>query len=543
VLGLVRVGIHENFFHLGGDSIMAIQVVAAAREAGLILAARDLFEHQTIARVAQAAAGGPRSAAQQGPVTGEVPLTPIQHWFFEQSPVGAHHFNQALFLEVTEPLDADQLHEALGHLMAHHDGLRSRFRRTNGAWRQELLPPGGETPLEIVDLSDLPTHERAPFVEMAAERAQASLHLSDGPLLRVVLFRSGPTSKDRLLFVIHHLVVDAVSWPILLADLERALRQLRNGEPPSLGPKTSSVQEWARHLAIRAASPEVAERSTYWLGSRWEAAHPIPRDHHRGANVVGFTHSVRVSLDRTTTRALLRELPRAHDTSPDELLMTALARVFARWTGQRQLLLDIEGHGRDESAGDVDLSRTVGWFTAIFPVLLEVVPEWEHRGALHSVREQLRAVPDRGLAFGVARYLARDGALARAARTRPRPEVLFNYLGRFDSRLGHGTLFRRTDWPLGSARAASMTRAHLIEINAVVMDERLQAHWTYSRNFHRNETIRRVANGFIAELNVLIEHFCHAGSESSEHSEFGWTRDEVNDLLIEVDDRRKHGKP
>ena len=538
VLGIERVGVHDNFFQLGGDSILGIQIVAAAREAGLSLAAQDLFQHQTVAQLAQAAASAFRSSAEQGPVTGAVPLTPIQHWFFEQSPVDAHHFNQALFLEATQPLDAGHLREALEHLMTHHDALRSRFRCSDGVWGQELLSPGGATPLEIVDLADVPVQERTSAVEVAAEQAQASLNLADGPLVRVVLFRSGPTEGDRLLFVVHHLVVDAVSWPILLGDLERVLGQLRKDEPARLGPKTTSVREWAKHLEMRAASPEVSEQAAYWLEPRYNVTDSIPLDHRRGENTVGFADSVRVSLDDGATRALLRELPAANETSTEEVLVTALARVLTRWTGQERLLLDLEGHGRDESDGQVDLSRTVGWFTAIYPVLLEVVAERDHGAALNSVREQLRAVPGRGLAFGVARYVARDEVLADALRTRPRPEVAFNYLGRFDRSLARGTLFRGTDWPRGSARSPRMKRAHLIEINAAIMDERLQVRWTYCRNLHRQETIHRVANGFIAELNVLIEHCCRVESEGPGTSDFGWTRDEVDDLLTEVEDRR-----
>ncbi|HVR98123.1 MAG TPA: amino acid adenylation domain-containing protein, partial [Thermoanaerobaculia bacterium] len=275
VLHLDRVGVRDNFFELGGDSILSIQIVARANQAGLRLTPHQVFQHQTIAELAAVAGLARAVDAEQGLVTGPVPLTPIQRRFLGDDPVDAHHFNQSLLLQSGQSLDPVRLEQVTGHLLAHHDALRLRFFREREGWRQRN-DPIGRVPFHRVDLAGLPASRRATSLKAAAAQAQASLNLSDGPLLRAVFFTLGGEKGERLLLALHHLVVDGVSWRILLSDLETAYTQISRGQAVRLPLNTTSFKSWAERLAGHAE--ELRSESGYWLaGPRMQAAR-LPLD-------------------------------------------------------------------------------------------------------------------------------------------------------------------------------------------------------------------------------------------------------------------------
>ena len=476
VLGVERVGVHDNFFGLGGDSILSIQVIARAQQAGLRLTPRQLFQHQTVAELAAAALEeeAPSEETEQGPVTGPVPLTPIQEWLFAQELDDLQHWNLAVMLELREAVRPEQLHRAVGHLLEHHDALRLRFRREAAGWTQWNEPPGEAVPCATFDHSALPAPRQKAALEAAAEALQRSLDLEKGPLQRFALLRGAPDSADRLLVIIHHLTVDVVSWRILLEDLQALLRAM-----PPLPPKTTSYRRWAEALAAHVPSAEAAGTGRLELPGNPE-----------GPNVEGLARTVDVSLDGDETEALLREVPAAFQTRIDDVLLTALARAYARRTGSRSLLLDLEGHGRDLLPG-LDLSRTVGWFTAIHPVLLETGtggPEED----LKAIKEQLRKAPE-------------EGAL-------PAPQVIFNNLGQLGALGGEDTLFRPASEPTGAQRSPRARRRHLLGVYANLFAGRLELRFEYSRGVHSEATIRGLAEAFLDALRELIERCRAAGA-------------------------------
>ncbi|HKH48447.1 MAG TPA: amino acid adenylation domain-containing protein [Thermoanaerobaculia bacterium] len=508
VLGVDRVGVHDNFFGLGGDSILSIQVIARAQQAGLRLTPRQLFQHQTIAGLAAVAQNAETTTEEQGPVTGRVPLTPIQRWFFEQELEDPHHYNLALMLELREEIRPGHLERVTARLLEHHDALRLRFHREGSGWVQENDPPGAPVPCSVLDLSALPAARRIATLESAAAELQKSLDLETGPLQRFALFRCGSTEPDRLLLTVHHLVIDGVSWRILLEDLQTGLRQAERGEAVLFPPKTTSYRRWAEALAGHIPSEEEA----FWLDPARRSALPLPGDGPAGANLEGTARTVKVGLDAEETRTLLREVPEAFQTRIDDVLLTALVRAFSRWTGSRSLLIDLEGHGRGEILPDVDLSRTVGWFTAIYPMLLEVggAPEED----LKSIKEQLRRVPSGGAGYGLLRYGETEmaGELARL----PQPQVIFNDLGQFDSLAGEDALIRPARESFGATRSPRARRRHLLEIYATVLAGRLELDFEFSANVHRESTIQRLAGWFLDELRRLIERCRAASSEGTQ---------------------------
>ncbi len=532
VLRLERVGTHDNFFELGGDSILSIQVIARAAQAGLRLTPKQLFRHQTITELAAVVEAAPAVRAEQGAVVGPVPLTPMQRRFFAVPPPHPHHWNQALLLIPEEPLSPELLEEALDALLTHHDALRLRFTHEQGRWRQSNAAPGAAPPFAHVDLTGVPEEARRAALEQHAVQAQRSLDLTYGPLVRLLLFDLG--DAQRLLLLAHHLVVDGVSWRILAEDLRTAYAQLRAGERLALPPKTTSFKQWAERLVAYAAEGHLRAEAAYWEGLPLTVP-CLPRDLSGApeANTVASTCQVRTILGSEETRALLREAPAAYHAQTEDLLLTALVQALEPWVGAPALLVDREGHGREPLFADVDLSRTVGWFTALYPVYLDLSGVREPGAALKQVKEQLRALPGRGLGYGIVRYLGPPEVAERLAAL-PQAELSFNYLGR----LGATVAGEAPESP-GPLCDPAASRPYLLELSARVVGapERLEVTWRYSEAIHRRETVAALAAAYGEALRALVDH-CLApesgGYTPSDFPEAALSQAELDAILADV---------
>jgi non-ribosomal peptide synthase protein (TIGR01720 family) len=520
VLG-VKVGVHDNFFELGGDSILSMQVVARAHQAGLRFTLKQLFQHQSIAELVAVAGTARKACARQDLVTGAVLLTPIQQAFFEQNLPESHHFNQSLLLDVAPELDPARLEQALQYLLQHHDALRMRFTLSEQGWQQVNGPfdPQQPAPFQVIDLSTIPPEAQGEAIETAAARLQQELDL-EGSLVRVALFRLGHATPDRLLLIIHHLVVDGVSWRILLEDLVSAYQQLRQGTAIQLPPKTTAFKDWAEQLQQHAQSELAAERE-YWLAPHFEPT-PLPLDHiaEHTTNTVASAAHVTVTLSAEDTRALLQDVPQVYHTQINDILLTALVQAFARWTGQPRLLVDLEGHGRQELFEQVDLSRTVGWFTTVFPVPLALESPTHPGAAIKGIKEQLRRLPNHGIGYGLLRYLCADATVAAALQSQPQAQVSFNYLGQFDQVLAAGPLLGLARESAGLERSRQGPRQYLLEVNGYVAAGELSMTWTYSERLHARSTIERLAEGFRQALQGLIAHCQSPGAGGFTPSDF-----------------------
>ncbi len=498
VLRLETVGVDDNFFHLGGDSILAIQIVARANRAGLRLTPRQLFQNQTVAELAGVVEKASGPGAEESSAAGAVPLTPIQTWFFEQDLTDVHHYNQAIFLEPPLSLDRRALEEAVAALLPHHDALRLRFRREGGEWRQELA---ASVPDRLFSSMSIGASDSA--LEEAATPVQSSLNIEKGPLARFVLFeRAG--SPGRLLIAVHHLAIDGVSWGILLEDLETAYGQRLRGASVTLPPRTTSFAGWARRLPAHASSGALDGESPYWLAAGRGAA-PLPVDL-PGPNGVESEAIVSTSLTAEETRALLQDVPAAYGTQINDALLTALLRAFGPWTGSDSLLVDLEGHGREEILEGANLSRTVGWFTSRFPVLLPADTGADLPDLLKQVKEQLRAVPQRGLGYGLLRYSGARPDVGRALAALPQPQVSFNYVGQVDSRYSEMSFFSRATGSAGRLKSPRQKRRYLLSLDGGIRNGRLEFSWTFSEAVHRRDTIDGLARSFGQVLRDVIAH-------------------------------------
>ena len=485
VLGLDRVGIYDNFFELGGDSIISLQIVGRASQAGLVITPGQLFQHPTIAALAQLADSTSVVQAEQGIVTGHVPLTPIQRWFFEQNLAEPHHYNQAVMLEVRVGIVLTVLEKALERLMVHHDALRMRFIEKESGWQQNNAASENHRILTTVS--------REEEAVTAVEAAHASLNLHEGPLVRALYL------PGRLLILAHHLVIDAVSWRILLEDLDRAYLKA------DLPPKTTSFKECAERLCEYAQGDDVRREIEYWTADARRHVNAIPADGDRGPGKVAVAESVFVSLSADETHDLLHRASVAYHARIDEMLLSALALTLSRWIGKQRLLVDLEGHGREELGADgLDLSRTVGWFTTVFPVLLELDEAVDELEVLKLVKDQVRAIPARGIGYGLLRYLSPDARIRERLRTMPQAEVSFNYLGHLDHTLDSSSIFSLVNEPVGLARSEQQARSHAIEVEACIFEGQLRVEWSYCKQTHSRSTVEQLATAFLAHLRTLV---------------------------------------
>ncbi|USX56630.1 condensation domain-containing protein [Lentzea sp. HUAS12] len=477
LLGADRVGVHDNFFDLGGDSIASLQVVARARAAGLGLAVADLFTHQTVAELA-AVATVPVTI-DEGPATGPVPLTPIQRWFTNAPIDDRNHWNWSGIFELEPDVDAGRLAAALTTLVTHHDALRTRLHHGPDGWHQHIVEPGEAARFEVVQ-GDVGQHMDA---------LQRSLDLENGPLMAAILVDRGDEPAC-LGLVVHHLVVDGVSWNVLLEDLDAAYR----GE--ELPPKTTSFRRWAESVAAFAGSDEVRAELPYWL-EKAETPFSLPVDA-TGAN--------------TEDSAAVTEVTVAAGDLPNALVLdvvlAALHQALGEWAGTDTVVVDLEHHGRESVAPGTDLSRTVGWFTSVHPLVLHHDDLTDGAGTLRAATESLKSVPRHGVGYGALRHLTADDQDVRRLRAAPDRQININFTGGLDT-VGddevRGLVADELPGDLCGDSTSGGVRPYALhlEIERTGGGE-LLVEWHHSTNLHRTDTVRRVASRFREAAEALI---------------------------------------
>ncbi|MCK1516314.1 amino acid adenylation domain-containing protein [Bradyrhizobium sp. 190] len=516
VLGRERIGRNDNFFELGGDSILSLQIIARLRKRGIRLTPKQVFGQQTVAGLATVAAitaapaakkenPGTKISADGEAATGMRHLLPIQTRFLSEDIGNRNHWNQAVLLVPQTKTDWETLRGALAAIVDHHDALRMRFGQVNGKWRAEqgAAPAPSELLWVRADVGD------ATQVAALASAAQESLSLSSGPLLRAVGmdFADG---GQRLLIAIHHLVVDGVSWRILLEDIASVYDQLKQGAgAATLSPKSDSYASWGERLHSYATTRELADELPFWLDCGAGQSLPCDDDH-GSVDLVGDAEEVSLVFDAELTSRLLQDAPTAYRTQVNDLMLASLARAVSRWSRRDDLTIELEGHGREDIFAGADISRTVGWFTTAFPVRLHGAAS-DDASLIKAVKEKLRAVPNRGLGYGVLRYLGSDvqrNALAQLAE----PQIVFNYLGRFDGSVGTSQRFAFAPEGSGPSRSAAAPLRGWLNITAMVREGCLQLSFGYGRKRYRRETVERVAGLYESALRELVAHCCTGAS-------------------------------
>ena len=524
ILGTTAIGREDNFFALGGDSILVLQVIARARQDGIIFSAKELFQNPTIAKISALAQENkdlPTYATIPHDQKIAAPLSPIQKWFFTLPLQHPAHWNQSLLFEIVTPLNLPHFKSALNALEQQHPALRTTFeKKTNGDYKQWYLPHRDKPPLTIIS-EDCQNTERR-ITEIASE-LQASFELTDGPLWKVAYFdlRTPTGPCRRLLVICHHLIIDGVSWRILLSDLQNIYQQKERTEKITFPPPTSPVPQWIDYLA----KEDFQSSYTEWR-KIIEASKdlPIPINPPPGSsNLMGDASTVTLNLSKEETKKLLTKVPLQYRIQVEELLLAALSRTITKWTGQQGLALQLEGHGRGQQNEKIDLSRTIGWLTSLYPVVLPTHYRQEKDESLKATKEALRTLPDGGLTSEILT---------------PLPLLRFNYLGQTDQILGSNSIFKRASESTGIARHPKDPRDIIFEINALVTDHCLTVHWIYHPSFHPEDLLNNLLQNFVIEIQSLSD-FClqeesGAGYTASEFPQMDFQPGELDDLLSDL---------
>ncbi|ARU60826.1 hypothetical protein CBW65_06755 [Tumebacillus avium] len=492
VLGAEQVGIKDNFFELGGDSIKAIQVSARLHEHRLKLNMPDLFQYPTIETLRPRLQMQDR-AIDQGPVAGIVPLTPAQHWFFSQKLTNAHHWNQAVMLHRPDGFDADIVQMVFAKMLEHHDALRLVFTTQ------------GDGVVQINQGLDQAAVELEAFELADADRLQSSFDLQRGPLLKLGLARTD--EGDHLLIILHHLIVDGVSWRILLEDFVTGYTQALAGETISFPLKTDSFLSWAEHLQSYAGSKELQKEKAYWAQIESTSAAGLPKDRHAATNRMQDSAIATAGLTPEETELLLKQANRAYNTEINDLLLTALGLAVQDWAGLNSVPVSLEGHGREDLDSNLDISRTVGWFTSIFPVLLQLEPGKDLGYLLKSVKENMRRIPNKGAGYGVLKYLAASGAQQpeQTAAHAFAPEISFNYLGQFDQTL-QTDVFAVSEAATGDVISPASERHTALNINGMTAGGVFQLSVNYNALEYDPATIDKLLGLYLQHLRAILEH-------------------------------------
>jgi amino acid adenylation domain-containing protein/non-ribosomal peptide synthase protein (TIGR01720 family) len=542
VLGIEPVGVHDNFFELGGDSVMSLQIVAQAKKAGLTITPKQLFEHQTIQELALASSAAAGVEADQGILTGEGQLAPIQSWFFEQRYAEPHYFNQAILLEIRRALEPSVVRRSWEQLVAHHDALRLRFERAGDRWKQFYSAGEPAAPFGVSDLSAVADADLGRAIEAECAAAHSRLNLERGPIARALLFDCGPRRAARLFLVIHHLATDLVSWRFLLEDLNTLCRQYEQGKATaSLPAKTTSFQAWSGRLAEAANSGLFRAEIPFWKSLSNDSGAPLPTDFPTfpGSTTEADAQVVSRSLTAGDTESLLRHVPLAHKTQVNEILLTALARAVRHWTGHQRLLVELEGTGRDASMANVDLSRTVGWFTSLYPIALQLTSDGDWNDDLRAIQRQLKEVPNGGVGFGALRYLSADRQLRQELQSLPHPQIVFLYEGRSSVVSDTDTFFSMAAESSGPPHSPRTELSHLLAIRAGVQSGCLQIDCAYSSRVFLRDTVRNLADSMIQELHSFLQQFTAVSQgrrEADAGADFSWDDEALATIVSAIDE-------
>ncbi|MBG1269111.1 non-ribosomal peptide synthetase, partial [Nostoc sp. WHI] len=497
VLGLQEVGIYDNFFELGGDSIKAIQVVSRLAQHNLKIKERHLFQFPTIAELAQQAVLQ-NNQAEQGTISGIVPLTPIQLWFFSTYPGKKHHFNQSIMLATPDRWNVDALRSVVRQIQLHHDALRLRFRYVNGSVVQESERAENPFSFEIIDLAE--QADAISQLDAEANRVQATMNLERGPLIRFILFHLD--RGDRLLMVAHHLVIDGVSWRILMEDLSQGYEQACAGLQIKFPAKTDSYQRWSTALQEYSTSQILQQEIEYWQHLAKTMVDTLKIDTPERENLVQDSCALAFTLTAEETNSLLTEVNRPYNTEINDILLTALAHALNTWCGCRRSLIDLEGHGRVDDIDGVNVSRTIGWFTSIYPVLLDLGIANDLGYQIKSIKEMLRRIPHKGIGYGIWRYLILN---EQSSWIHHQPAILFNYLGRIDEDISFSGL-NLAEEPCGNLIDPESRRTHELEFSGFVHHGKLRLSITFCTNRFQQQSIQKLLDNYEDALKAIINH-------------------------------------
>ncbi|WP_262384748.1 non-ribosomal peptide synthetase [Paenibacillus terrae] len=508
------IGVNDHFYAAGGDSILAIQVVSMARDHGMMLTPRQVAEHPTIKELAAVVTWTEREKKEDSMVdlTGEFGLTPIQHWFFEQQFKEPHYFNQSqLFL--LRGCDPVKLETAIKQLIRLHPELSMQLVAGKHGYSQRYRT---DTTIQLASHTIQQIADPESEISSICDAWNRQLNYETGPMICAGVIQGHPDGQVRFFMTIHHLVIDGVSWRILVQELD----QLYHGSelPPVLNP----YKRWHYAWMDYSKHQDTLSHIEYWKKVQLQsAAFVLPIDHCPDHRMSSESSELVTKLTPNDTQLLLYHCSQAYHTEINDLLLTAWSLALSAWSGQKTIAFRLEGHGREHFVADMDLTRTVGWFTSMFPVCIRMTDNCSLGATIKSVKEQLRSIPHRGMSYGALRY-CHPNEEVRSELTASEPQALFNYLGQFDQANTSGL----EQW-IGFTREAAQDHSSplnhgtsLLELNCSIVHGQLHLFMKYSKRHYEETTITQLINTFISRLLSIIEHCSQANYEEFTPSDF-----------------------
>lgn len=527
MLKLNQIGIEDDFFNLGGDSISAIQMIAKLKGDGYRLEPKVIFTNKTISKIAPYLKEAVQTQkVSNKPVTGETLLTPITHWFFEQNFEQPTHWNLPAVLELNKCYSSKAIEIALIAVINHHDMLRANVWDKDGNYSLFINNIIDEIAVEYYDLKAVPSAEQKTFMEAQGTALQSSFTFENGYLVKAAVFDCGE-AHQKILLAVHHLIMDGISWRVVAEDFTAALESISSGKKVKLPNRTMSFKDWAQALYSYAQTETASNEAAYWHDVLNQV---VPFQNRKEKVLESASEILEVSLDEETSRQLMTKCHHSYNTEMNDLLLSALANAYSKCTGKDTLSLALEGHGREAIIKDADISRTVGWFTTVFPVNIQSHAKDSLEASIKQTKELLRGIPNKGIGFGILKYLCDAPRTKALLNNGTFPSVCFNYLGNMDQ-ADETMKIHLANRALGSYHSPDAHSVYELEINLMYQDHKLQIFFTHAKT--DAALVQRMATAYTEELKAVVAHCMSAVQTKFTPSDFAMvslTQEQVDRL-------------
>ncbi len=510
ILKVEKISMNDNYYQLGGDSIKAIQISSKLKNIGLNIKVKDILTYDSIKEIADAVVISKSNRdISQNKCEGKIKNTPIINWFLKQRFSNENTYNQYIFLELKNSLDIEKVKIAASKLLEHHDSLRINYNRKENNLYYNNNHLNDSNIVQYIDLTDCSSSSQDEKIKKFIKKAEVKFNIEKSLLFNITIFQLSH-ERQAVLFTAHHLVVDGVSWRIILNDFITILKQINNDKKIELPMKTHSLKEWSQQLQNYSKN-NFEEEKAYWKDiSNKNFVYPI--DFNKEKDTVKTSSVLSADLSEDMTNILIKKVNEIYNIEINEVLIIALAITVSKTTNNEDIVIEVERHGRESINDYIDISRTVGWFTSIYPVYLKI-EDTEIDSRIKSIKEQLRNIPNKGFNYSVIKYLNHN------IKNSNNKHIRLNYLGDMDSIIRTNDLdIANIKFGLDNYEENSLTA--LMDIEAVIINKKLKINITYSNNRFKKETIKKFIESYIETLKLIINHCSNKSSKQFTPSDF-----------------------
>ncbi|KIN31506.1 hypothetical protein B4073_0839 [Bacillus subtilis] len=511
ILSINRVGVHDNFFEIGGDSILSLELHYKMKYQGLFVTPKDIIANPTIAELAKSVSHKKTFELSQEKITGTMPLTPPVKKFFEQNFYNVNYYNNAWYYDVYDELIIENVEKALNLVAEHHDGLRLRYKKDKNKWVQFFSLEERVFPFYSYDLSNIPHDKVYDEMERISNYQHSTINITDGPLIKAVLFKLETDVSDKLLIISHRLLTDGVSMKVLAEDFQNCYNNLTLQKDVKFPEKTTSLKKWANGLLGLAKSSNILNDKTYWENDKFKKGNKIPVDYPEIENLESSTEMIIRSLSKKQTEILTKKLPSKLDVTINDILFTSFLYTIAEWTRKDYLIIETGGHGRESVLDEVDLSRTVGYFNTNYPIYLELDKSLTILENLYSVSKQVSNVPNNGINYGILKYLNGELDNKSILKSISKPPIGFDFQGiltkTHDER--NSEIFVPKNILLGKERDPNNHREYEFDISSWVEKDQYILRWGFNSHRYNETTIDGLIKVYFKRLSDMADLYCN----------------------------------